>query len=78
MTTLNVQRAASFWYPVMLTQEAGKISEAKAAELLGLNLTAYRGHKELAIKAVMALAHISTSPLLSVVEIMKAKPELFT
>jgi hypothetical protein len=61
----------------MLAEASGELSEAKAAELLGLNLTAYRGYKELAIKAVMALAHISTSPLLSVVEIMKAKPELF-
>lgn len=77
MSTLNVQRAASLWYPVMLTQEAGKISEAKAAELLSLNIIEYRSHKELVMMSVMRLVEVSTSPLRSVVEIIKAKPELF-
>lgn len=38
MNTLIVSRAASLWYPIMLAQERGEISEAKGAELLGMNL----------------------------------------
>jgi hypothetical protein len=38
MTTLHVARAASLWYPVMLAQERGEISESKGAELLGMSL----------------------------------------
>ena len=77
MSTLNVQRAASFWYPVMLTQAEGKISEARAAELLGLDIIAYRSHKELVMMSVMRLVEVSASPLRSVVGLMKAQPELF-
>lgn len=77
MSTLQISRAASLWYPVMLTEASGEISEAKAAELLSLDIIAYRGHKEAVMMSVMMLVKVSTSPLRSVVEIMKAKPELF-
>lgn len=77
MSTLQISRAASLWCPVMVTEVSGRISEAKAAELLGINLTAYREHKELVMMSVMRLVDVSTSHLRSVVELMQAKPELF-
>lgn len=75
MSTLDVQRAASLWYPVMLAQASGELSEARAAELLGLNLSDYRNHKELAIKTVSLLANTLSSPLRSVVEPIQDRPE---
>lgn len=77
MSTLNVQRAASFYHPVMLAQESGEISEAKAAELLGLDVMTYREHKQQVIMQVMKLVEVSLFPLRSVLDIMKARPDLF-
>jgi len=77
MNTLIVSRAASLWYPIMLAQERGEISEAKGAELLGMNLLQYREHKDTAIQAVVRLVSELPSPLISLVEAIAAKPELF-
>lgn len=77
MSTLNVRRAASLWYPVMLTEASGEISEGKAAELLGLHVLDYRAHKAEVIQKVQELVKLSMFPLRSVVEVMQARPELF-
>lgn len=77
MTSLGVSRAASLWYPVMLAQERGKISEAKGAELLGMSILEYREAKENAIQAVMQLVKLLPSPLLSLLDGLREKPELF-
>ena len=77
MNSLGVSRAASLWYPIMLAQERGEISEAKGAELLGMNILDYREHKENAIQAVMRLVNELPSPLISLVEAIAARPELF-
>lgn len=77
MNSLGVSRAASLWYPIMLAQERGEISESKGAELLGMNALDYREHKENAIQAVMRLINELPSPLTSLVEAIAARPELF-
>lgn len=77
MNTLTAARAASLFYPVMLTQEHGDISEAKAAELLGVSVLEYRTRKDIAIQAVMMLVTELQWPLSSLVEAIAARPELF-
>lgn len=77
MKLLGVTRAASLWYPVMLAQERGEISEAKAAELLGMHLIDYRCRREDAIQAVMQLVTNLPSPLTSLLEAIAARPEWF-
>ena len=76
-SSIRVMRAASLWYPVMLAQERGEISEAKGAELLGMSILDYREHKETAIQAVMRLVSELPSPLCSLLEALQEKPELF-
>lgn len=77
ITSLGITRAASFWYPTMLTQEAGEISESKAAELLGMNIEEYREKKQNAIEAVICLINALPSPFVSIMEVIKNKPEFF-
>ena len=77
MNSLGVSRAASLWYPIMLAQESGEISESKGAELLGMSILDYREHKGNAIQAVMRLVDELPSPLISLVEAIAARPELF-
>lgn len=77
ISTLAVVHAASLWYPVMLAQERCEISETKAAELLGTSLEQYRKEKEAAIAAVMQLVSTLKSPLHSLVDAIRERPELF-
>jgi hypothetical protein len=76
ISTLNVANAARLWYPVMLAQEAGEISESKGAELLGLSVIEYRMKKQQAILAVKTLVEQLPSPLISLVDILREQPEL--
>ena len=76
ISTLDVANAGRLWYPIMLAQEAGEISESKGAELLGLNLVDYREQKQLAIQAVRTLVEILPSPLASLLDILREQPEL--
>lgn len=77
MTTIGVTHAASLWYPVMLAQESGEISESKGAELLGMNILQYRAAKHDAITTVMRLVNELPSPLISLLDVLLEKPELF-
>lgn len=77
ITSLGITRAASFWYPTMLAQEAGELSESNAAELLGLNLEEYRLAKHNAIQAVVALINDLPSPFVSLIEVVKHEPGFF-
>lgn len=52
ITTLNITLASSYWYPTMLAQEAGEISESKAAKLLGTNIEEYRRVKWQAVVVI--------------------------
>jgi hypothetical protein len=61
----------------MLAQERGEISEAKGAELLGMSLLDYRERKETAIQAVIRLVSDLPSPLTSLVDILRERPEWF-
>lgn len=77
ITSLGITRAASFWYPTMLAQEAGEISESKAAELLGLGLIEYRTAKFAAIAAVLQLINDLPSPFVAIMDVVKNNPEFF-
>lgn len=74
LNSLSLTKGASLWYPIMLAQERGEISESKAAELLGMNLMDYREKKEQAITAVLQLVSELPSPLTSLLEAIQAKP----
>jgi len=76
ISTLDVANAGRLWYPIMLAQEAGEISESKGAELLGLNLVDYREQKQRAIQAVETLVVRLPSPLVSLLDILREQPEL--
>ena len=76
-SSLHVVHAASLWYPIMLVQERGEISESKAAEMLGMTIENYRDKRETAINIVMQLVTTLPSGLTSLVDILKERPELF-
>ena len=77
ISTLNVARAGSLWYPIMLAQEHGEITEARGAELLGMDILHYREKKQEAIQAVKTLVEQLPSPLSSLVDILREQPEFF-
>lgn len=77
ITSLGITRASSFWYPVMLAQTSDEISESKAAELLGIGLEEYRRARHQAIRAVLELIENLPSPMVSLWEVIKNKPEFF-
>ena len=77
ITSLGITRAASYWYPTMLAEAAGEISENKAAELLGMSIVEYRNRRYDAIQAVMDFIHSLPSPLVSLIQAVYQKPELF-
>ena len=64
----------SLIYPIMLAQEAGEISEAKAAELIGVDLVTYRERKQQAIQAILDMVRSLPSPLILLLEGTKGKP----
>ena len=57
----------------MLTQEVGEISEAKAAEMLGLTLERYREVKSQAVTAIMGMIEQLQSPLILLLEGIKGR-----
>ena len=63
MNSVEICRMGALIYPIMLTQEAGEISEAKAAELIGVDIVTYREKKEQAVKAVLQMLDALPSPL---------------
>ena len=87
ITSLGITRAASYWYPTMLAEAAGEISEAKAAELLGMGIVEYRKRRYDAIQAVLGrydaiqavldFIHVLPSPIVSLLDAIEQKPELF-
>lgn len=74
MSSLELCRLGSLVYPIMLAQEAGEISEAKAAELLNQDVVTYREEKHKAIQAVAKLVESLPSPLCLLVAGMKGQP----
>lgn len=48
--SLSVLRLGQLVYPILLTQEMGEITEAKAAELLGIDIVSLRETKHNAVK----------------------------
>jgi len=74
LSSLELCRMGSLVYPIMLTQEAGEISEAKAAEMLGLDIVSYREEKQKAIKVVLGLVNELPSPLSLLMAAMREKP----
>ncbi len=78
LSSLLVSHAASLWYPIMLAHAHDIISEAKAAELLGLRIPDYRQKLDNALGAVTNLIESLPSPLTSLLDIMRDRPDLLT
>jgi hypothetical protein len=74
MSSLQLSKMGSLVYPIMLTQEAGQISEAKAGELLGLDIVTYREQKAKAISAILTMLDELPSPLILLLGDMKGRP----
>lgn len=70
---MSLCQVGALIYPIMLTQEAGEISEAKAAELLALDVVSYREKKAEAIGAVLGMVEKLPSPLILLLDATKAK-----
>ena len=73
----QIARCAHLWYPIMLAQERGEMTESKGAELLGLNIEEYREAKQTAIDAVTQLINTLPSPLWSLVDVLRHQPDWF-
>lgn len=74
VSTLSLMKVAELYYPIMLTQEIGKISESKACELLGMNAETYRETKYKIAKSVLTMLDQLPSPLTLLLESTKDKP----
>lgn len=75
MSSLELCKLGQLVYPIMLAQEAGEISESKAAELLGMDIITYRETKQRAIASIVQMLESLPSPLILLLEGTKAKPE---
>jgi hypothetical protein len=63
LSSTNLCKVGALVYPIMLTQQCGEISEAKAAELLDMRIEDYREKKAEAVQAVCAAIKLLPSPL---------------
>lgn len=72
-STVILSTVADLWYPVIVTQLAGEISEAKACELLGMNVNEYREIKTRITAAVLMLLDSLPSPLVLLMEQMEKR-----
>lgn len=71
-STMKLVQVAALYYPVIVTQLMGEISEAKAAELLGRKIEEYRDLKYEIRNAVLATIESLPSPLILLLDDMKA------
>lgn len=71
---MEIMKASSLIYPIMLAQEAGEISESKAAELIGLDIVSYREVKQEAIQSIVGMVRSLPSPLVLLLAGTKAQP----
>lgn len=78
MSTLELMRLGQLVYPILLTLEAGEISESKAAELLGLPIERIRDVRWQAIQAVLSMVTQLPSPLNLLLESTLAKQKSLT
>lgn len=76
ISTLSIIKVAELFYPIMLTQEMGEISEAKACELLGMNIEKYRETKGQIAQGVLMMLDRLPSPLILLLETIPGKPGL--
>lgn len=73
MSSLELCRLGALVYPIMLAQEAGEISESKAAELLDLDIVSYREKKQAGIAAIVKMVESLPSPLILLLDGTKAR-----
>jgi hypothetical protein len=76
LASLGLSRIGEIFCAVMLTQEAGQISEMRACEALGLTREMYREKKAEVIAEVANLLVKLRSPLSLILENMKVRQEL--
>lgn len=72
-SSLDLIRVSHLFYPIMLAQEQGQISEAKAAELLGFDIVSLRETKAAAVQSIMAMVESLPSPLTLLLGAMKGQ-----
>jgi len=75
MSSLQLTQVATLWHPIMLTEASGEITEAKAAELLGLSRLEYRAEKRKIVEAVQRLVTQLVSPLSLLADAMRDRPK---
>jgi len=73
MDSVELSRMGSLVYPIMLAQEVGELSEAKAAELIGIDIESYREAKAAAVQAIAGMLESLPSPLILLLEGTKAR-----
>ena len=78
LSSLSLIRTAELIWPLMLAQEAGEISEAKVAELIGKDIVSLREIKATAIKAIVDLLESLPSPLILLLESTKGQQKSST
>ena len=76
LTSLNMVRVSQLTYPILMTQMEGEISEAKAAELIGVDIVSLRVLKTQVVKSIMDLLESLPSPLTLLLEGMKEQQKL--
>jgi hypothetical protein len=75
MISSELCKLGSLVYPILLTQQAGEISESKAAELLNMNIEDLRDVKHRAIQAVLQMVDSLPSPSILLLEGTKVLPK---
>jgi hypothetical protein len=78
LTSLNLLRVSQLTYPILMAQMEGEISEAKAGELIGVDIVSLRQMKSQAIKSIMDMLGSLPSPLTLLLEGIKAQQESST
>lgn len=75
MNSLDLVKYGNLWYPIMLAEEFGEITESKAVELLGITIEEYRDKKWKALQAVRQFIKDLPSPLVSIIDAIKKEEE---
>jgi hypothetical protein len=77
-TSLQLVQIADLFYPVIVAQLMGEISEAKAAELVGKNIEDYRWLKTRIARSLMDFLQSLPSPLTSLLELIEDRQKSST
>ena len=71
---MDIFKVAGLFYPIMVAQLMGEISESKASELVGMNIESYRSLKAAIARSVLRLLEELPSPLTLLLDATREKP----